>query len=66
MVNEKWAEKMIATGCCTRCGAKRQNYARLCDPCGIKLRLYSRKRKGCKPWKKGSRGRPPFVKKDAK
>jgi len=65
-MNEKWDEKAIASGKCVRCGATRGSYARVCDPCAIRMRLYCRKRKGCKPWKKGGRGRPPFVAKDAK
>ena len=33
----------------------------LCKPHTLKQRARLRKKKGCKPWKKGKRGRPPLV-----
>ena len=58
----RWQLKQIALGRCARCGARRTHYSVLCDACHIADRVRQQERSGCRPWQKGSRGRPPKVK----
>ena len=66
-VNEKiskqrrWQLKKKADGRCTQCGRDRNLYKSYCDDCQKKQTKLNRKRKGCKPWKPGNRGRPPLT-----
>jgi len=57
----RWQKKKIAEGRCARCGAKRNHYTILCDPCQLTNRVRQQERSGTKPWHKGKRGRPPKV-----
>jgi hypothetical protein len=51
--------RIRASGKCARCGASvgDSNLSR-CPKCMKKARLEARKKNGCKPKKKGKRGRP--------
>lgn len=55
-----WQKKMLANGCCVRCGAKRNLYAQRCDSCQAKETARAREKAGSKPWKAGGRGRKPI------
>ena len=45
---------------CAMCGGKINLYSMMCDRHGKSRRLWSRKRIGAKPWRRGKRGRPPL------
>jgi len=62
--NRKWANRMLASGLCVRCGKPREHYLRTCDACAKKDTARTRKRTGSKVWRPGGPGRPPKVRRD--
>ena len=55
-----WQIVKRKAGFCGLCGTEPLHlYATTCDKCGVKYRQMVRKRIGAKPWRKGTRGRPP-------
>ena len=62
--NRKWANRMLASGLCVRCGKAREHYMRTCDACAKKDTARTRKRTGSKVWRPGGPGRPPKVERD--
>ncbi len=57
----EWQLRKIAEGCCEICGRPRKHYARRCDQCRIKERVYTRRLCGSYKWKPGSRGTKPRI-----
>lgn len=57
----EWQLAKIAQGLCSICGTEpiADGQASRCVGCREKLRNYMRKKLGCKPWRRGRRGRPP-------
>jgi hypothetical protein len=49
----------IAAGRCSRCCVRPLHTKWQCAECAAKTREAARRRLGCKPWRKGGRGRPP-------
>lgn len=52
--------KRVAAGLCALCGAKRPaGLATLCRAHQERVSARNRRKRGCKPWVPGGRGRPP-------
>ena len=49
----------VARGVCSICFARPLLTKTRCEECAEKVRAYARAKKGCKPWERGKRGRPP-------
>lgn len=57
----EWQKRKLAEGLCSRCGKRPLGMkSGFCDPCGLRVRILDRTRRGNKPWRKGFPGRPPF------
>jgi len=56
-----WQIRQVELGRCRLCGAPLGAYSQLCDAHAKQRAESLRKKTGNKPWKKGSRGRPPKI-----
>jgi hypothetical protein len=56
-----WQQKMQEAGKCRQCGQAmgKSLYKSWCQKCGDAQKLRRREKTGCKPWKRGGKGRPP-------
>ena len=56
-----WQIRRQRLGQCIVCARQREQHALYCNTCAMKSRLRARKYRKNRLWKKGNRGRKPFL-----